>query len=424
MAIAAMCGPAASRAQDGASFAVPHHRAAIPDYAGELAGRAVPEIAFPPPPADVPAVTRLHHTSEFPVYRVGDVPPDPIPIPPPPSGELPAAVRGLYLNAWVFGSSRLEPLLALADTTEVNAFVIDVKDATGYLTYRSAVPTAIEIGANGMVRAPDLQSRLVRLREHGIHPIARIVVARDALLATRKPAWAIKDRRGGLWRDGLDEPWVDAYHDSVWIYAADLAAEAVLMGFEEIQFDYVRFPDERASRMRHARFEAQRNGESRRAAIGRHVAMLRDRVRALGVPLTLDVFGLTTSATGDLGIGQAWDDLSTLADVLLPMIYPSHYGRGSYGIGFPNAEPYETVRRALVDAVARSADIPNAAQIRPYLQSFSIRGVRYTATEVRAQIQAAEDLGITDWVMWNARGVYPPGGFRPSPSSRADAPTR
>ena len=410
-----------ARGQTGTHPAVPPlHVTGVPDYAAELAGYAAFDVAVPLPPWRAPILGPLHHGSQLPVYAVGRSTLDAIPIPPAPRGTPPASVRGIYLNAWVFGSDRLESLIALADTTEINAFVIDVKDATGYLTFRSAVPTAVEIGANRMVRAPDIQQRLARLRDHGIHPIARIVVARDVLLATGKPEWAVKDRRGGLWRDGLGEPWVDAYHDSVWIYAADLAVEAVLMGFAEVQFDYIRFPDENASRMSNAVFPARRHNESRRAAVRRHVTMLRARVRATGVPFTLDVFGLTTSATGDLGIGQFWDDLSPLADALLPMVYPSHYGRGAYGIGFPNAEPYETVKRALEDGIRRSAPIANRAEIRPYLQSFSIRGVRYTATEVRAQIQAAEDLGITDWVLWNARGVYPAAAFRPkrSPNDR------
>jgi len=312
----------------------------------------------------------------------------------------------------VFGSSRFYDLVALADTTEINSIVIDVKDATGYMTYHSSVPTAVEIGANAMVRAPNARAQLALLEARGIHAIARIVVARDALLAKRKPQWAVRDSDGGLWRDGLGEPWVDAYHDSVWIYAADLAAEAVLMGFKEIQFDYVRFPDEPAARMRRAVFTARRDGESQRASIRHHVAMLRDRVGRLGVPFTIDVFGLTTSAQGDMGIGQSWDDLTPLADVLLPMVYPSHYPRGAYGIPYPNAEPYEIVRRAVEDGIRRSEGVAGAARIRPYLQAFTLRAPRYTAAEVRAQISAVEDLGLTDWILWNARGVYPAAALR------------
>jgi hypothetical protein len=276
-----------------------------------------------------------------------------IAIPPPPPGQPPAVVRGIYMNAWTFGSNRFYGLVALADTTEVNSFVIDVKDATGFIAYPSNVPTAIEIGANGMVRVKNVRQRLALLESKGIHAIARIVVARDALLAKRKSEWAIRHKDGGLWLDGLGEPWVDAYHDSVWVYAAEIAAEAVLMGFKEIQFDYVRFPDEPRERMQNAVYVANTSGESKRSAQRRHVTMLRDRVKHLGVPFTLDVFGLTTSATNGMGIGQYWDDLSEVADVLLPMVYPSHYPRGSYGIRHPNAEPYRVGRHAAAAALHR-----------------------------------------------------------------------
>jgi hypothetical protein len=405
----------------------PRHAEQAPDYVIAILTPRLPPIAMPAPPAETSRFLRLLHDPRTPDYladadsRLARG----IAIPPAPGGQAPAVVRGVYLNGWVFGSDRFYNLVALADTTEINAFVIDVKDATGYITYRSSVPTAEQIGANDVLRISDPRKRLALLEEHGIHAIARIVVARDPLLAKRKPAWAIHDAGGALWRDGLGEPWVDAYNDSVWGYAADLAAEAVLMGFHEIQFDYVRFPDEPPQRLGRTVYPARRPGESRREAIRRNATLLRDRVAQTGVPFTLDVFGLTTSTTGDLGIGQVWEDLSSLADVILPMVYPSHYRRGSYGFASPNNEPYGIVRRALEDALDRSAPLATPAKIRPYLQAFTIYRVRYSAAEVRAQIQAVEDLGLTDWVLWNARGVYPAGALRPEgrPSKRpvADA---
>jgi len=333
-------------------------------------------------------------------------------LPAPPPGEPPAAVRALYMNAWIFSSDRFFDLLALADTTEVNSFVIDVKDVRGFITYRSSIPTAVEIGANRLIRSRNVRERLGILEEHGIHPIARIVVAKDTMLANHKPGWAVRDPDGGLWHDRFGDPWVDAYCDSVWMYASDIAAEAVLLGFREIQFDYVRFPDEPAENLERAVFSARRPGESRRAGIRRNLQLAAARVRALGVPFTVDVFGLATSARNDLGIGQYWEDILATTDAVLPMVYPSHYHAGAYGIPWPNAEPYEVVRRALEDGIERAAAIEGAARIRPFLQSFSIRRVVYTATEVRAQIQAVEDVGLTDWVFWNASGRYPAAAFR------------
>jgi hypothetical protein len=291
--------------------------------------------------------------------------------------------------------------------------VIDVKDDTGYLTYRSEVPTAIEIGANTQRRAPDVQKRLQVLREHGIHPIARIVVAKDPLLAARKPAWSVQHVNGGLWRDRLNFAWVDAFNDSVWVYASQLAAEAVRIGFGEVQFDYVRFPDEPESRLAQAVFPGRRAGETKREGVARNLKLLGDRTRALGVPFTIDVFGLTTSAPTDMGIGQMWEDLVTTADVVLPMVYPSHYFRGYYSLKHPNSEPYKVIRRAMQDAIKRSEPLGKTAEIRPYLQAFTLGPPRYTSTEVREQIRAAEELGIKGWVLWNPRSAYETGYFLP-----------
>jgi hypothetical protein len=328
----------------------------------------------------------------------------------------PSTVRAVYVNAWAFGSSRFSSLVRLADSTEINSFVVDVKDDTGYLTYRSEVPTAIEIGANARLRARDAADRLRTLHLHGIHAIARIVVAKDPLLAARKPAWSVKDAAGGLWRDRLNFAWVDAFNDSVWVYASQLAAEAVKIGFDEVQFDYVRFPDEPRARMAHAIFSARQPGETTRDGVCRNLRLLRDRVKPLGVPFTIDVFGMTTNVEGDMGIGQIWEDLVTTADVVLPMVYPSHYYHAMYGVPHPNSEPYRVVKGALADAMRRNARLGRpTAEVRPYLQAFTLGRPRYTPQYIREQIQAAADLGIHGWVLWNARSTYDPGIFESGP---------
>src|SRR5213594_4790175 len=332
-----------------------------------------------------------------------------------------SSIKGLYVNAWAFGSHKLWQLVRLADETEINAFVVDVKDDTGCLLYPSAVPTAEQIGANACVRAKDAKARLDTLAAHRIYTIARIVVAKDPLLAEHKHTWSVKDRNtGGLWRDRINSAWVDAYNDSVWIYSAQLAHEAAQMGFQEVQFDYVRFPDEPRERMATAIFPAHRSGQTQREAVREHVALLKDRLKPYGVPVTFDIFGLTASVTtGDLGIGQVWEDFVSVADVVLPMVYPSHYYRGAFGYAWPNGQPYHVVRSALIDALKRSEPLPGSAEIRPFLQAFTLgrRLPRYTPFEIREQIRAAEDLGITSWVLWNPRSVYQRGSLRPKHDS-------
>jgi hypothetical protein len=337
--------------------------------------------------------------------------------PAPPLNQPPKSVRAIFVNSWAFGGKRFHELVKLADRTEVNAFVIDVKDDTGYLTYRSSVPTAIAIGANSQLRAKDTRERLRIMREHGIFPVARIVVAKDPLLAAKRPQWSVQHVDGGLWRDRLDFAWVDAFNDSVWVYAAELAAEAVRLGFAEVQYDYVRFPDEPESRLASALFPGRRPGETKRQGVTRNLRMLRERTRGLGVPFTIDVFGLTTSARSDMGIGQYWEDLVTSADVVLPMVYPSHYMRGVYDLKHPNSEPYRVIRRAMQDALRRSAPLGETAEIRPYLQAFTLGQPRYTPALVREQIRAAEELGLHSWVLWNPRSAYDPAIFRPEVAS-------
>lgn len=331
------------------------------------------------------------------------------------NGPVAEPVKALYVNAWAFGSPKLGQLVHLADSTEINAFVIDVKDDTGCLLYPSDVVVAQEIGATKCVRTKDVKSRLDTLRAHDIYAIARIVVAKDPLLAERRPQWSVQHVNGGLWRDRIDIAWVDAFNDSVWIYAAQLAAEAVRLGFSEVQFDYVRFPDEPKEAMAQAIFAARKPGETQRAGVQRGIAILTSRLQPLGIPVTFDIFGLTASATGDLGIGQVWEDFITAADVVLPMVYPSHYYRGSYGLAVPNAEPYRVVRHALMEAIERSRPFANAATIRPYLQAFTLgrRKPRYTPYEIREQIRAAEELGIETWVLWNPRSVYQRNSLKP-----------
>ena len=182
------------------------------------------------------------------------------------------------------------------------------------------------------------------------------------------------------------------------------------MGFAEVQLDYVRFPDEKGM-WRESTFPLA-GGRTRAQLIREQLLMMREWLRPLGVPLTADVFGLTTSDTTDMGIGQRWEEFIDAVDVVLPMTYPSHYAPGSYGIAAPNARPYQVIDRALEDAKRRSAGIPGAAKIIPWYQDFTLGPPRYGAEQVRAQIQAGEDNGIPDWILWNPGSRYTEGALR------------
>ncbi|CAN5913827.1 hypothetical protein BH11GEM1_BH11GEM1_04170 [soil metagenome] len=343
----------------------------------------------------------------------------------------PDVLRGLYVNRWAVLGERVWDLIGVAQRTEVNALVLDVKDDRGYVLYRSAVLLAREIGADTTqpVSSSRMRAVLDTMRANGIVAIARIVVAKDPILANARHQWAVERRKGGgPWLDSKGKPWLDPHQRGVWAYAADLAAEAVSLGFSEVQFDYVRFPDE-PRMLREAHFPLAKH-RARDQVIHEQLAYLRDRVASLRVPMAIDVFGLTTSDTTDMGIGQRWEQFAEQADIVLPMTYPSHYSRGMYDIPRPNAAPYATIDHAMRDAIARNAPLAHPPLIVPWYQDFSMGAPRYGVVQVRAQMQAGYDNGIRSWILWNPGSKYTIAALHPgiltaaeeSPASRK--PTR
>ena len=292
----------------------------------------------------------------------------------------------------------MESLYEIARDTEVNAFVIDIKDATGYLSHRTEVPLAHEIGATEERRIRDLPALLDRLEAEGIYPIARIVVVKDPLLSAFHPELAVQDTAGGVWIDSKDIVWLNPYNEGVWKYHVDIAREVAEMGFPEIQWDYIRFPDAPASDLGRAVFEGSED-LPRAEAIRGFLTYAKEELSDLPVRSTADVFGVTTSFRRDIGIGQLWERFIDVVDVALPMVYPSHYWEGSFGYRDPNARPYEVVRGALRDALRRSERVSGAGLTRPWLQDFTLGQPVYGAAEVRAQIQAVYDVGIQEWMV-------------------------
>ena len=318
--------------------------------------------------------------------------------------KKPDAVRGLYLNAWAAGSSRkLDRLIDIANSTEINAFVIDVKEG-GEISYPSQVPLVNAIDSDRQY-IRDVRGMLAKLRANNIYPIARIVLFRDEVLAKARPDWSIRHRDGGEWEDAAGHRWVDSFNRDVWDYNIAIAREALELGFAEVQWDYVRFPDVPQRLMQTAVWPAQ-EGRTKADAVREFLLYSREQLAEYDVPVTADVFGLTVSVRNDMGIGQLWEKMSDATDVLLPMVYPSHYARGSYGIAAPNAQPYEIVKKAMEYAVRRSEGIENAAGIRPWLQDFTLGAPRYDAAHVRAQIDAVHDAGLTEWVLWHPGSNY------------------
>lgn len=373
-----------------------------------------PEVPELPPqeatPSDVPAPAEADAGSEAaPVADVEAVPapaPEPLPAADPATRvPRPEAIRGIYLNAFAAGSARkLDRLIGIANATEINTFVIDVKEA-GEISYRSAVPLANEIGAT-RAHVPNMRAVLDRLKANGIYPIARIVVFRDPILASARPDLAVQKVDGtGPWEDTHGYRWVDSFNREVWDYNIEIAREAIRLGFSEIQWDYVRFPDVPLSHMRTADWPA-RQGRTKEDAIREFLVYANEKLADLEVPVTADVFGLTTSAGDDLGIGQRWSKMVDVTDALLPMVYPSHYAPGSYGIALPNAEPYQVVKTALAHARKRTDGVENAGRVIPWLQDFTLGQPRYSPWHVREQIRAVYDSGYDEWILWHPGSNY------------------
>lgn len=324
----------------------------------------------------------------------------------------PDSVRALYVNAWAAGSrKRMAELIDIADKTEVNAFIVDIKESDTYLAYNNtAIPLAREIGADQRPATTWLPELVDTLQAHGIYSIARIVVFKDRKLADRKPELAIKHVNGGIWRDNKGGAWVNPYDKRVWDYNIAIAREALAMGFSELQWDYVRFPDV-TDRSRASMSYPGSNGKSRADNIRDFIAYSKQQLREFEVPVTADVFGLVTHVEDDLGIGQKWESIITVADVVLPMVYPSHYYAGLYGFSRPHANPYGTVLMAATDAVERTRWLADSAgvmtgEVMPWLEAMSIRGLKYGPAELRAQIQATYDAGLKSWALWNPATRY------------------
>ncbi|HZK25835.1 MAG TPA: putative glycoside hydrolase [Oscillospiraceae bacterium] len=341
-----------------------------------------------------------------------------VPLPPLEIPENPVVkAKGLYVTGHTAANSkRFAELLELIEETELNAMVIDVKNDNGLMTYRSEIEIVNEVNGNKGAVIEDIDAVLHELKARDIYPIARVVVFRDPHLPEVKQAWAIQKRNGGgQWRDPKDFAWVNPYEKNVWDYNIAIAKEAALKGFREIQFDYVRFPENAKRVDREAEFPGS-NDRRKDEAIEGFLAYAREQLAEYNVHIAADVFGVIATSQGDAeGIGQNWEKVSSQVEYICPMIYPSHYGRGYFGIAVPDANPAGTVTRALVDSLKRNALLEKPAIIRPWLQSFTATWVKghiaYGPAEVRAQIKAALALGIDEFLIWNAGNRYTPNSY-------------
>ncbi|MDF2892333.1 MAG: glycoside hydrolase [Clostridia bacterium] len=323
-------------------------------------------------------------------------------------------VKGIYMTGYtVADKKKFEGLIKLIDETELNAVVIDVKSDEGMVLYQTDLKDVQFTGANSKIIIEDIDAVLQYLDEKGIYTIARVVTFKDNKAASKFPNLAVKTTSGTVWRDRNGQAWLNPYNEEAWEYVLAIAEEAAVKGFKEIQFDYVRFPTD--GNLKLIDYGALKN-KNKAQAIGDFLKFARGRLSDMGAVASADVFGLVTTSEGDMNIGQQLEYLADSVDVICPMVYPSHYGKGSYGVPEPDFEPYKIVNYSMKKAKERLDNNENSiAKLRPWLQDFSAvylpRYKKYGPAEIRAQIKATNDAGVKEWILWNAANRYTKGGL-------------
>lgn len=346
----------------------------------------------------------------------------PVEVSPPLPAHLPTPVpvRGVYMSSWVAGTPSIrERLLELIDDTELNTVVIDIKDYTGKISFPTDNPTLLATGAQEN-RIPDVKELIALLHSKGIYVIGRIAVFQDPYLTTKRPDLAVKKASdGSIWTDYKGAKWLDSSSREVWHYAVEISRESARLGFDEINFDYIRFPSD--GNMRDIAYPFfDKLGVSKSENMKQFFVYLREQLDDSGIPLSADFFGMTTTNTDDLNIGQILEDGLIYFDYIAPMIYPSHYPPTFLGYKNPAAHPYEVIKYALDGAVRRAIAIGQPKEkIRPWLQDFNL-GATYTAEMVKKQKQATYDSGLDSWLLWDPSNKYTRGALEDGPLTKED----
>lgn len=318
--------------------------------------------------------------------------------------------KGLYITAATAADdTKRAEILKLLDTTELNAVVIDIKDSTGFIQYKS--PDAIASRKVWIHRGTMIDPAAIvnEFHMHGVYVIGRIVVFQDSPLASAFPALTIKTKGNGPWRDYKGVTWVDPTNKTIWDYNVAIAKDAAKLGFDELNFDYVRFPSDgnlegvNYSRVFTKKYEIMKE----------FFAFVSEQLKDERPYISFDLFGMVAdNKDNDLGIGQRMKDVKDVADYISPMMYPSHYPPNYIGIKNPAEKPYEVISHGLLVADSQFTTSTRAL-LRPWIQAFNI-GAVYDSRKIRAQIKAVEENTHTaGWLLWNARNYYTNAGLNP-----------
>lgn len=314
----------------------------------------------------------------------------------------PEHVKGVYMSSWVAGSKSVrDPLTNLIYDTEINSVIIDFKDSSGIISIPAGPDASPDRSAAASRRALGLKEYIDELHAHDVYVIARLATFQDPVYSKRHPGDAVQTSDGGIWIDRHGLSWVDASSEPFRTYMLDLSLEAYELGFDEINLDYIRFPtDGKGDKI----FPISQN-KKKQDVITEFLVFMKDGLSSKDIPLSIDIFGQVVTDRNDMDIGQYYEDLVVHVDAISPMIYPSHFYPGYKNLSSPERSPYETIRFSLSDALNRKNTLGVETEIRPWLQDFSVE-IPYGKAEVVAQIQAAHDLGIDSFLLWDPKNRY------------------
>ncbi len=346
--------------------------------------------------------------------------------------KTPDAVKAIYMTSWVAGTPSIrEGLVQIIKDTEVNSVVIDIKDDTGRISF-DVWDEALDAIGSEEIRIGDLREFIEELHKENIYVIGRISAFQDPYMTAHKPEWAVKKASDTsvVWTDRKGISWIDAGTKEMWDYLVAIGEESYKAGFDELNYDYVRFPsDGDMSDIYYPNSEQTVLADpdfGKADVIESFFAYLHEELKDSGAVLSADLFGMTTTNDDDLNIGQVLERALPYFDFIAPMVYPSHYPNTFIGLGNPAAYPYEVIDYSMEEAIKKVNALKSATttptwirekvnplQIRPWLQDFDL-GAVYTPEMVRAQIQATYDNGLTSWMLWDAANTYTRGALLPN----------
>lgn len=324
--------------------------------------------------------------------------------------KTPDPVKGIYMTACVAGTpSWRNSLMKMIETTELNSVVIDIKDYSGTI---SIIDPSIDTGLTTGCKVRDMRDFIAELHTKNIYTIGRITVFQDPHYTKLHPELAVKKKSdGGVWKDHKGLSFIDVGAKPYWDYIVQIATTSYALGFDELNFDYVRYPSDGDMKDTHYTWTV---GTSTKAdMLENFFSYLHYHLKDTGVKTSVDLFGMTTTANDDLGIGQVLERTFPYFDFVDPMVYPSHYPPTWNGFKNPAEHPYEVIKVSMQGGIDKANNASSTPlKLRPWLQDFDL-GAPYNAPEVKAQIKATYDIGLTSWLMWDAGNKYSPGAYLP-----------